>query len=159
MAAIRSNAAINDFGQIEIVHAAAGAHDGAVELILTEDSLWSRTSTVGEHALEIRRDLVSAITLDALALDGLLRSPHVVKIDVEGADLDVLAGMTRLLAQSQPVVICELHGRNAEFCEIMAKAGYRVTNLDSSEHVSDAPGNVHALAEPPGWRLGWPGGT
>jgi hypothetical protein len=49
-----------------------------------------------------------------------------------------------------------MHGRNAEFCEIMAKAGYRVVNLDSPEPVDEAPGNVHALAEPPAWRRGWP---
>ena len=71
-----------------------------------------------------------------------------MKIDVEGAELDVIAGMTRLLRDARPIVVCEMHGRNAEFCAAMDAAGYRVTNLDGPEPVAEADVNVHALCTP-----------
>nr|MBA3749059.1 FkbM family methyltransferase [Solirubrobacterales bacterium] len=71
-----------------------------------------------------------------------------VKIDVEGAELDVLAGMARLLRDARPIVVCEMHGRNAEFCAAMEAAGYAVCNLDGPEPVAQAGVNVHALCTP-----------
>ena len=86
-----------------------------------------------------------------VALDDLQApQPALVKIDVEGAELEVIAGMRRLLAEAQPVVVCEMHGKNREFCDAIREAGYAVINLDGPEPVEDAGGNVHALCVPPG---------
>ena len=73
-----------------------------------------------------------------------------VEIDVEGAELEVLAGMRRLLREAQPVVVCEMHGRNREFCAAMQQAGYVVINLDGPEPLAEAGMSVHALCVPRG---------
>lgn len=47
----------------------------------------------------------------AVSLDWLLESlpaPSVVKIDVEGAEIEVLTGAHRLLEEARPVVLCEV---------------------------------------------------
>ena len=143
-AAIRANAALNGLDAIEVVEAAAAGRSGKAELTVVADRLWTRLSSVGAHALAERR-----ITVDTLALDDLDRPPPaVVKIDVEGGELEVLAGMSRLLAEQRPVVICEMHGRNAAFCAAMREAGYGVTNLDGPDPVEEAGENVHALCTP-----------
>ena len=52
---------------------------------------------------------------DAVAEHGL--RPAVVKIDVEGGELDVLRGATRTLADAQPVLLVEVSeqsGRDVE---------------------------------------------
>ena len=108
------------------------------------DRLWTRLASVGDHDLGERRVTVSTIALDDLDEP----PPTVVKIDVEGAELDVIAGMTRLLRDVRPIVVCEMHGRNAEFCAAMDDAGYDVSNLDGPEPVPEAHGNVHALCTP-----------
>ena len=71
-----------------------------------------------------------------------------MKVDVEGAELEVIAGMADLLRTRRPVVICEMHGKNAQFAAAMRAHDYDVTNLDGTEPLEDAGGNVHALCVP-----------
>jgi FkbM family methyltransferase len=151
-AATAINARINGFENVTAVHAAAAAHTGEAEVIVAADSLWTRLATVGEHPLERRRDTVRAVALDDLISELGVSRVDLVKIDVEGAELDVIAGMRTLLGELRPVVVCEMHGKNAAFCDAIRELGYRVTNLDGPEPVEHAGGNVHAWCEP------WPAG-
>jgi FkbM family methyltransferase len=50
----------------------------------------------------------SVVTLDSRAVD--LPPPRLVKIDVEGAELEVLRGAVRVLREARPVWIIEVHG-------------------------------------------------
>jgi FkbM family methyltransferase len=143
-AAIRANAALNGLDAIEVLDVAASDRSGAADLLVVRDRLWTRLASVGDHALCERRVAVRTVALD----DVDRPPPAVVKIDVEGAELDVVAGMTRLLREARPLVICEMHGRNAEFCAAMRAAGYAVSNLDGPEPVEEAGANVHALCTP-----------
>jgi FkbM family methyltransferase len=146
--ATRVNAAINGFDQVTTVHAAAGAASGEGEVIVVADALWSRLATVGPHPLERRREQVEVVTLDDLVERVGLDRVDLIKIDVEGAELDVVAGMRRVLAELQPVVVCEMHGKNAAFIEAMRAAGYRLVNLDGPGEIEHAGENIHVLAEP-----------
>jgi hypothetical protein len=56
--------------------------------------------------------------------------------------------MRRLLRESRPLVVCEMHGLNQAFCAAMRDAGYVVSNLDGPEPVEEAGVNVHALCTP-----------
>jgi FkbM family methyltransferase len=143
-AAIRNNAALNDLDTVDVVEAAAADRSGIAELVVVRDRLWTRLASVGDH-----HEGEARVEVRTLALDDLDRPPPaLVKIDVEGAELDVIAGMTRLLRDARPIVVCEMHGRNAEFCAAMEAAGYRVTNLDGPDAVAEADVNVHALCMP-----------
>ncbi len=146
--ATRANARLNGLGHVETLHSAAAAVSGDAEVIVTQDPLWTRLASVGEHPLEVRRERVAATSIDDLAARLGLRTVNVVKIDVEGAELDVVAGMARVLAEQRPFVIAEMHDRNAEFSRLMTAAGYRVVNLDGLEPVALAGPNVHVLCEP-----------
>lgn len=143
-AAIRDHAAINGLENIQVVEGAAGDRNAQGQLVVVADSLWSRLSTVGDHDEATHRILVRLLRLDDLEQP----APTVVKIDVEGAELDVIGGMQRLLRDVRPIVICEMHGRNAEFCDAMREVGYVIRNLDGPEPVRHASGNVHAICEP-----------
>ena len=114
------------------------------ELVVVRDRLWSRLASVGDHHESEQHVRVRAIALDDV--EG--PPPALVKIDVEGAELEVLAGMSRLLREARPLVVCEMHGLNAEFCAAMRAAGYAVSNLDGPEPVDEAGENVHALCTP-----------
>jgi len=51
--------------------------------------------------------------------------PNVVKIDVEGAEAEVLHGATVLLSTVRPTLLCEVSSEHAgEVTEILARAGY-----------------------------------
>jgi FkbM family methyltransferase len=92
--------------------------------------------------------LVPTVTLDWLA--ARFPAPDVVKIDVEGAELAVLAGAGQVLADS-PAVICEVCGQNAAaVSSALAGHGYTLYDGDQARGervpVQSAPFNTLAIA-------------
>lgn len=101
---------------------------------------------------------VSTLDLELARVD-----PTVVKIDVEGAELDVLCGGREMLARSRPVLIFEhvpsaaaLYGAgSAEIWELLAGLGYELLELTGGapmtrERFLAAAGTaVNWLARPP----------
>jgi FkbM family methyltransferase len=92
--------------------AAASDNEGEVELTLSahpywssllprEDSYWERINHLARGAVK-----VPAVTLDGLVARLGLSGPYLVKLDVQGAEAQVLRGARELLAQTH-VVICE----------------------------------------------------
>lgn len=88
-----TNARLSGMQQVEVVYAAAAASNGQADVIVTQDPLWTRLASVSEHPLEVRRDSVLTVTLDDLIADLNVPVVDVVKIDLEGAELDVVVGM------------------------------------------------------------------
>jgi FkbM family methyltransferase len=64
-------------------------------------------------------------------------APSIVKIDVEGAESEVLKGATKVFAESRPHVLCEVHDpANASFVEAWLKdRGYDIRCLDESDRL------------------------
>jgi FkbM family methyltransferase len=94
--------------------------------------------------------LVPTVTLDWLG--ARFPAPDVLKIDVEGAELAVLAGATQLLGHVK-TIICEVAARNAATVSgLLAARGYTLYDGDrlSGERVpvSVAPPNTLAVAGP-----------
>ncbi len=89
----------------------------------------------------------------AVTLDWLLESlpaPSVIKIDVEGAELEVLNGARRLFETARPIVLCEVIPDNANaVTEILSSYGYRVFDgeipLSQREAVTNAPWSTVAI--------------
>jgi FkbM family methyltransferase len=72
---------------------------------------------------------VLTVTLDWL-LD-YLPPPNVLKIDVEGAELAVLEGATKVLTTVRPRVVCEIGAPVAhEVADLFRKHGYRLFNAE-----------------------------
>jgi FkbM family methyltransferase len=69
------------------------------------------------------------VTLDWLA--DRLPKPDVVKIDVEGAESDVLAGADGLIGKKRPIILCEVFERNQADCtRFFDRHGYTLYDLD-----------------------------
>lgn len=117
---------------VEVVPAAAG---GTLDLRSFRPALRSRSSshlegyggsqtggTAGEES-------VVCVTLDWL-LDRR-PAPDVVKIDIEGAELEALQGASRLLASIRPVLICEVSSDVAgPVAALLLDAGYDLFDGD-----------------------------
>jgi FkbM family methyltransferase len=74
---------------------------------------------------------VPAVSLDDFIYARGHEAPDLIKMDVEGGEVDVLAGMSRLLAERLPVLLISVHGstRWRECIVALESAGY--TLLDS----------------------------
>lgn len=86
---------------------------------------------------------VPVTTLDAFARDRGLTSIDVVKLDVEGVELDAIAGMRELMSgPNPPIILCEIHtpNRPEDVIELVAPYGYVCDVLDA-----DLTGRAHVV--------------
>jgi FkbM family methyltransferase len=146
--AIRVNAALNGFTNIEVIAKAVSDRSGVGQLQVVDDQSWSKLAEYGEHPNTEKVMDVELVSIDQLIADGAIRPPTVVKIDVEGAELAVLEGMRSTIAAYQPAIICELHDTHAEFVEFARSCGYRLINLEGTIPVQAEGASAHALALP-----------
>lgn len=70
-----------------------------------------------------------------LTLDTLLESfpaPDVMKIDIEGGELEALQGARQLLTESRPRILVEVLHNRTEVSQLLHDAGYRLYDADSA---------------------------
>jgi FkbM family methyltransferase len=89
---------------------------------------------------------VVSITLDWLLEQG--EPPTVVKIDVEGAELDVLRGGLRAIATARPVVLVEVSSGADEVTRMFSDLGYSLHNWDAHPRVRVTRACYNTLALP-----------
>jgi FkbM family methyltransferase len=133
VALVRENLARNAIAA-EILNAAATSTRGEVELYLGSDdqisSLDRRHVEFYEPATETRR--VSGVPLDDLLAERHL-SPDIVKIDVEGHELEVLRGARQTLATARPALLLEARRDTAPaVAAFLRQLGYSGRRFDES---------------------------
>lgn len=96
----------------------------------------------------------AAMEIPAIALDEYFtpqKRIHLLKVDVEGAEVNVLNGAQRLLADSKPAVIIEFHGVEAwQQRQALFPAGYTFYTLEGKEVGTDGSYQYHVCVLPPG---------
>jgi len=120
------------------VAAALGAQPGRMPFACGVDSSTGRLFADGELDVEVT-------TLDEAA--DRFGDPRLVKIDVEGAELDVLHGGRRLIGRRFAAFVIEAHSKNLEQAcvRLLEPLGYRCGRLED-----ELEGTGHVLASPPG---------
>jgi hypothetical protein len=104
----------------------------------------ARGSLAREIQHQIRQEKrIGAVDVEVESIDGMLErgapTPHLVKLDVEGMEREVLDGMSGLLAGHHPRLYIEMHGADAKaklenataVIECLWRAGYSVHHVES----------------------------
>lgn len=148
VAAIKENLALNGIDWVDVQETAMARHSGTASLIVSDVSAFSRLASVNvptgaRETIEVRVDSV-----DEFLACGSAPAPDVVKIDVEGAELEVIEGMRNTLSEHRPVILCEIHDCNAQYVELVNSLGYEPINLDADIPVEQGGRNAHTLARP-----------
>lgn len=75
---------------------------------------------------------VPTIALDSFVFDQAMPPPNVIKIDVEGAELEVLKGGYKTLCQIRPLILLATHGAaiHRECCHFLKESGFALGSLD-----------------------------
>ena len=128
--------------RVTFQRAAAGAESGSATLTFPVETLNSGGAYLlrsGDHPLAgNQKTNVPVITLDSLTLR---RPVRLIKMDVEGAEPQVIRGAERLLRDDRPTILSELHptqlqrasGVTADaFLTQMRALGYRAQSIDGA---------------------------
>jgi FkbM family methyltransferase len=100
---LRRHVEMNRILNCTVLQAAVTADDGVARL---------DPSSSGDlaHLSETGAETVSTVALDSLLAAGKIRAPQVMKIDVEGAELQALLGAARLIEAHRPLILLATHG-------------------------------------------------
>ena len=121
--------------RVEIVHAATGRQDG--KALLAAPCAGSARSTLFPDAtggMTVSEE-VRLVTVDQLCLELGLDSVDVLKLDVEGAELDTLVGARKTLARTQVVQFeygePDLHSRVwfRDLWNLLTESGFEIQRL------------------------------
>jgi FkbM family methyltransferase len=137
---LKKNIFLNSFSNVHVIEAAASDHSGTGELLLSHYSGGSALATGDSPPDLAGSQTVDLVSLDELVRNGTLAIPDVVKIDVEGAELEVLRGMKNTLVKHKPVLIYEiddqamsrLEQKQTACQEFLHSCGYSTSLLEDS---------------------------
>jgi FkbM family methyltransferase len=142
---LRDHLRQNRIGNVTVVEAAVSNSAGEIHF----DPEPANPKGFQGHVAEEGALTVRSVRLDDLVRQGTIPPPDYIKIDVEGAEAEVLRGAAELLRESRPTLFLATHGREvqAECLDLLRGHGYRV------EHVADDPNELLATPgarRPPG---------
>lgn len=129
-AILRRHVTLNHASNVTVIEAAVSDRSGQVRLM--GDGSTARVDSQGVS--------VAALALDDLHDDGNIRTPVVIKMDVEGAELAALKGMRELLQATLPDLLIEFHGAFADgqdldtlSCQLLKELGYTLDRFRCGE--------------------------
>ena len=154
---VEANARRNRFDNVTTIAAAATERTGTTTLVLAVHPGGAAVASAGSPPDPAGTLDVRTVSIDDLVATGQIRPPDVIKIDVEGAELDVLVGCATTLRAHRPVVVCEVDGRDdrsvgakrAEVAGVLEAEGYVIDVLDPAYDAADWH-VAHFVARPHG---------
>lgn len=140
---------LNGLSWVEVRDQAVGAQAGQLTFhvsdIIGHSSLYALPETEGSREIQV----------DVVRLDAVAQRMDVVKIDVEGAELDVLAGMSGLIAKNKDLAIVAEFGPEhlgrvgqtpAQWFKAFADSGFKAYIIDEATGAAE-PTNAKAAAK------------
>jgi FkbM family methyltransferase len=142
-----------------------GSGDGLVVLkvpVKSNRNIGIGLAHIGDEAdlanrFQIKRELVSLYALDTIMAHINCAPVSLIKIDVEGGELEVLRGAEGLLRQHKPAILCEIDNREGRFgigkhelAEFLRALGYvprRISDLSELPWSALDKNTVFTLSE------------
>jgi len=129
----------NHMAPVEVIPAAVAINLGIRKMVISQRARATNHLADYDGSTQtggIRYDqTVVAITLDLMSQ--FYPAPNVLKIDVEGAELEVLKGGISLLERSRPILICEVMNQSTalQVGHLLHGLGYQMFNADLAADV------------------------
>lgn len=124
---IHQHLRLNHIENVRVMEGAVGAGNGTARFEPHASNAMGKVATHGSVE-------VALFSLDALADAKTIPDPALMKIDVEGAELDVLRGASRMLERARPTILLATHGSvvHRQCCDFLRTAGYALVPSDKS---------------------------
>jgi FkbM family methyltransferase len=130
---LEQNRALNQLEQrISIQPAAVVDKSGPVTFFMHHSGAMGKAQgSAGREEEYQQRIEVNGLALDDFVYQQGQPQPDLVKMDIEGGEGMALAGMTRILQETQPIFLIELHGEQAarSVWEQLSARGYSLNQM------------------------------
>ena len=142
-ARLRRNIARNGFANVTVVEAGVWS----TSVILNFVAAGSASPDKGTGMLVPEGHNSAGTEIRCIALDDFFASappPHVIKCDVEHAEVEALRGARKLIETSHPWIFCEIHSEENSHaaCEFLSSLGYAFESVDTN-HIAASPEALH----------------
>lgn len=126
---LQKNIILNPNAKVKLVPKAVADKAGkSIFLVHTSGGMGKLEGSLGREVDATQKIEVEAISLDDFVYKENNPAPQLIKIDIEGGEVLALKGMTHLLQEICPILLMELHGREAATAtwDNLGKAEYSV---------------------------------
>jgi len=140
---LRNTMDMNSIGNVHIIEKALWDEDRVVHLHqrykndLASDTrtFEKKTETDGKR----KETFIKSFAVQAITLDSLFLEPDCIKIDADGAELEILGGMKKTIKRYKPILVIEIHHvfgvENKDVDDIVLPYGYMSTRLWGNREV------------------------
>jgi FkbM family methyltransferase len=145
---IEHNVRLNDFENVTQLPFAVGRTRGSASFTLGFDN--TRGGLMSVHAEPGTNGMieVQVRSLDELIAEEGVPAPDLIKMDIEGAEVEALSGALQTLAERRPALLIEIHGTGAELEPLLESHGYSCQVIDSELRLAEAPWGMYVVALP-----------
>ena len=149
---LRWNLKMNRCRNVRVEPVALGSQEGVGELYVCLGQETGCNSLRPPAVSEpVSRTEVAVATLDQHLAEMDVEKADFVKVDVEGAELDVFRGGGKLLSDFRPIIMCELADvrtepwgyRSAEVYDLLKSYGYHWFSINTEGRLQRCPKRVH----------------
>lgn len=126
LAYLNKHITLNSLGDITVVPCAVSNYNG--------DSYFQIVGNSTSHLAEAGQLKVKVITLDGYVSDCGF-PPDVVKVDIEGAEIEFLEGAKQCLSENRPIIVLAVHSEQIyrRMFDLMRSLGYRIETLQGDD--------------------------
>lgn len=103
---LKDTITVNKAGNVELISRAVWWESKKLLPFYCDQSHYASTSSLFDAGHKSVKVMVETVTVDDFCLQRSV-TPHAIKIDVEGAEYDVLLGAKRLLNEKAPILVLE----------------------------------------------------
>lgn len=123
---LRKHLELNYISNCSVIEAAVAGEEGEARFESRAERTEGRLSPIGTI-------VVRTVAIDSLLAQGGIRPPSLIKIDVEGAEIECLRGAARTIRTSHPIIFLATHGTepHGACVSMLAEWGYRISPIDS----------------------------
>jgi FkbM family methyltransferase len=123
---LRRHLEINRVFNCTVIEAAVSSGEGEAHFDPSLNRSQGRLSGTGTF-------VVRTVTLDSLLRQGRIKPPSVIKIDIEGGEVECLRGAAHTIMSFRPIIFLATHGAylHAACLRIFAEWGYNVRPIDA----------------------------
>ena len=117
------NIKLNKLANITVLPYAVSDKQGKTELYIAGDDNTGMNSLEKPGNFSGRKEVVSEISIDNWAAENRIPFISLIKIDVEGSEMQALKGMQRIIEEQKPVIFIEVIG------QLLIRSGYSVAEV------------------------------